>query len=1067
MSMKLQKIFLLFGSFAFQVFKTLSMFLLFLSFHAEAASNQFLVYQGRIVRPDGAAMSSGVISFTLSVYSPAPGNCLLYSETQSVNMAGSSGMFSLALGAGARADGLAHSFTKVFVNAGTLSGLTCTNGDTSYTPTASDDRNLVASFNDAGTVVNLSAMAIKSIPFALQAQEISGYGINDLVKVHSTTGSPTTFTTAEMAVAKTITGLACGANEILKWNGATWLCAADATGTSPGDASYSAKGIVQFSTDAATSGISIVAGVASVNAGTGASQIVKLDGAAKLPSVDGSALTNLNPANLSAAVPVGKGGTGLTTLGTANQVLGVNSAGTLAEYKTITAGTGITVSHAAGSVTINATAGSAITALTGEVTATGPGSVAATIANNAITTPKLFTNPGVNRLVATDASTGATLAPLACTAGQLLTWNVTTGWQCTNQSSLSSGTFSGSLSGDVTGTQSATVVSAVGGVTAANVASGANLANSATELNTASAIVKRDASGNFSAGTMTGNLTGNVTGNVTGASSLNVLKAGDAMTGNLTLGNATVATSLNNYNSSITNYTANYWNGTASASDIWSIQNILGTGANPSSTLQFDHTGSTGAVQYTFMNGNVGIGTTSPTQSLDVAAGALVVRGARSVPTSGNGLIIDFGGLGGADTGALQGWDYGATTSRNITLQPINGNVGIGVNPTANLHVVNNSTVGAASLKVESTNAIATEGPYLSLRHFGPSGRSYEIVSTGTGNGPGAGVLEFYDATAAATRMIIDSTGKVGIGTNPSGMLHVASDSGVAKFFADSYGLGTNPALVGRMARGTQLSPTAVQAGDDLLYIGARGYGATGFSSNSVVGIWYGAEENFTDASQPASIIFETSPSGSVAKQERVRINSAGYVGIGTAVPSAPLHVSTTAVTGNIATFVSTGAGGAGCSIAWNGASCSSDIRLKESVESADSSAMLNGLLKIRPVHFTWIKDPKHEKQTGFIAQEIEKIFPEFVKTDSNGYKQVNYAHFVSVLTSAVQEVYKKLQMYEDKMEIQSKEINILRAENRQIKVDAQQIKDRAEKIEKENAILKRDLELVKKKLGI
>ncbi|MFN8945207.1 MAG: hypothetical protein ACK5WZ_11375 [Pseudobdellovibrionaceae bacterium] len=41
--------------------------------------------------------------------------------------------------------------------------------------------------------------------------------------------------------------------------------------------------------------------------------------------------------------------------GGANQVLGMNSAGTAAEYKTLTAGSGVTISNAAGSVTINAT----------------------------------------------------------------------------------------------------------------------------------------------------------------------------------------------------------------------------------------------------------------------------------------------------------------------------------------------------------------------------------------------------------------------------------------------------------------------------------------------------------------------------------------------------------------------------------------------------------------------------------------------------------------------------------------------------------------------------------------
>jgi len=69
--------------------------------------------------------------------------------------------------------------------------------------------------------------------------------------------------------------------------------------------------------------------------------------------------------------------------------------------------------------------------------------------------------------------------------------------------------FSGSLVGDVTGTQGATVVSSVGGQSAANVAAGASAANTATSANTANTIVKRDASGNFSAGTITANLSGN------------------------------------------------------------------------------------------------------------------------------------------------------------------------------------------------------------------------------------------------------------------------------------------------------------------------------------------------------------------------------------------------------------------------------------------------------------------------------------------------------------------------------------------------------------------------------
>jgi formylglycine-generating enzyme required for sulfatase activity len=53
--------------------------------------------------------------------------------------------------------------------------------------------------------------------------------------------------------------------------------------------------------------------VATLDVGTAADQVVQLDATAKLPAVDGSAVSNLTPANLSAAVAVAKGGTGATT----------------------------------------------------------------------------------------------------------------------------------------------------------------------------------------------------------------------------------------------------------------------------------------------------------------------------------------------------------------------------------------------------------------------------------------------------------------------------------------------------------------------------------------------------------------------------------------------------------------------------------------------------------------------------------------------------------------------------------------------------------------------------------
>lgn len=90
-----------------------------------------------------------------------------------------------------------------------------------------------------------------------------------------------------------LTRLARGTdNYILKMNGNVPNWEAEASIT---DASYAAKGIVQGLTDAATSGLTITAGVISVNSGTGNNNVVKLDSSAKLPAVDGSELTKISP----------------------------------------------------------------------------------------------------------------------------------------------------------------------------------------------------------------------------------------------------------------------------------------------------------------------------------------------------------------------------------------------------------------------------------------------------------------------------------------------------------------------------------------------------------------------------------------------------------------------------------------------------------------------------------------------------------------------------------------------------------------------------------------------------
>lgn len=188
--------------------------------------------------------------------------------------------------------------------------------------------------------------------------------------------------------------------------------------------------------------------------------------------------------------------------------------------------------------------------------------------------------------------------------------------------------------------------------------------------------------------------------------------------------------------------------------------------------------------------------------------------------------------------------------------------------------------------------------------------------------------------------------------------------------------------------------------------------------------------------------------------------------GIGTTTPTAPLHVTTNATSGNIAVFSSYATGGAGCSIAWNGTSCSSDQRLKENIKTVDINQMLNEVMQLRPVHFTWIADKKHEHQTGFIAQELEKHFPEFVKTNDDGYKQVNYAHFVSVLTASIQQLYKNIVKVEQQQEIQARQI-ASKAEATDVQKWKAEADAKIQKLSAENAAKDKELQDLKVRLEL
>jgi hypothetical protein len=77
-----------------------------------------------------------------------------------------------------------------------------------------------------------------------------------------------------------------------------------------------------------------------------------------------------------------------------------------------------------------------------------------------------------------------------------------------------------------------------------------------------------------------------------------------------------------------------------------------------------------------------------------------------------------------------------------------------------------------------------------------------------------------------------------------------------------------------------------------------------------------------------------------------------------------------------------------------------SDERLKKNI--IDLKNVGRDLQKLRTVGFDWKSN--NEADIGFIAQDVEKIFPSMVKTDKDGFKSVKYVNFVPILVQGYRE---------------------------------------------------------------
>ena len=144
--------------------------------------------------------------------------------------------------------------------------------------------------------------------------------------------------------------------------------------------------------------------------------------------------------------------------------------------------------------------------------------------------------------------------------------------------------------------------------------------------------------------------------------------------------------------------------------------------------------------------------------------------------------------------------------------------------------------------------------------------------------------------------------------------------------------------------------------------------------------------------------------------------NGGGNVGVGTSTPYSRLQVTGPNTASTSAFAVVNSASTTVFSVFDNGNSTysgsifqSSDQRLKTDVQTLDSSSSLSALEALNPVSYLRIDQPGTGENLGFIAQQVQEIFPQLVSTTSataltpDGTLTLNYEGLISPIVSAIQ----------------------------------------------------------------